>query len=44
MSEGVFFVAFGQSAERFREIITNILGESKDLFTQDRLLTHVQGL
>ncbi len=44
MSEGLFFVAFGKSAERFSDIIQNIFGGSKSLFTQDLMLTHVQGM
>lgn len=44
MSEGLFFVAFGKSAERFSDIVQNIFGDSKSFFTQDLMLTHVQGM
>lgn len=42
ISDGVFFVAFGQSSKVFSEVINNILGHEKS-FTQDLLLTNVQG-
>ncbi len=44
MSEGLFFVAFGKSAERFSDIVENLFGPSKSLFTQDLMLTHVHGM
>lgn len=43
MSNGLFFVAFGQSAQRFSDILNNLLGPSDTPFTQDLLLNHVQG-
>ena len=44
MSDGLFFVAFGQSAQRFSDILNNILGKPKSAFTDDLLITNVQGL
>lgn len=44
MSDGHFFVAFGQSAQRFSDILNNILGHAKSFFTEDLLITNVQGL
>lgn len=44
MSDGLFFVAFGQSAQRFSDILNNILGKAKSAFTDDLLITNVQGL
>ena len=44
MSEGLFFVAFGKSAERLSDIVQNLFGHSKALFTEDLMLTHVHGM
>lgn len=44
MSDGLFFVAFGKSAKRFSKILNNILGRAKSAFTDDLLITNVQGL
>ena len=44
LSDGLFFVAFGQSAQRFSDILKNILGKPKSAFTDDLLITNVQGL
>lgn len=44
MSDGLFFVAFGQSAQKFSDILNNILGKAKSAFTDDLLITNVQGL
>ena len=41
-TNGLFFVAFGKSAERFATILKNILGEP-DGFTTDLLMNNVQG-
>ena len=41
-TNGLFFVAFGQSSERFKNILHNILGEPKG-FTMDLLMHNVQG-
>ena len=43
MSDGLFFVAFGKSAKRFSKILNNILGRAKSAFTDDLLITNVQG-
>lgn len=43
MSDGLFFVAFGQSAKRFSDILFSILGHADSPFTQDLLITNVQG-
>ena len=42
LTNGLFFVAFGKSAERFDKILGNILGEP-DGFTTDLLMNNVQG-
>ena len=44
LSDGLFFVAFGKSAKRFSEVLNNILGHPKSAFTDDLLITNVQGL
>ena len=44
MSDGLFFVAFGQSAQKFSDVLNNILGEARSAFTDDLLITNVQGL
>ena len=41
-TNGLFFVAFGKSAERFATVLKNILGEP-DGFTTDLLMNNVQG-
>ena len=43
ISDGVFFVAFGQSAKIFSDVLEHILGDEKSPFTQDLMLTNVQG-
>ena len=43
MSDGLFFVAFGQSAQKFSDILDNILGHPNSKFTDDLLITNVQG-
>ena len=42
MNDGVFFVAFGQSAKVFSDILGNIFGDKK-AFIQDLLIKNVQG-
>lgn len=42
-TEGLFFVAFGKSVQRFFEILRNMLGSADSYFTHDLLLTRVQG-
>lgn len=42
-TRGLFFVAFGQSVQRFFEILKSMFGPSEAIFTRDLLLTHVQG-
>ena len=43
VSNGVFFVAFGQSTKIFSDILENMLGDETSKFTQDLMITHVQG-
>ena len=43
MNDGIFFVAFGQSAKVFSDILGNILGDEKSTFIQDLLIKNVQG-
>lgn len=43
MSDGLFFVAFGQSSKIFSDVLDNILGDEKSPFTQDLMITNVQG-
>ena len=43
VQDGLFFVAFGQSAQKFSNILDNILGDPKDTFTTDLLIINVQG-
>ncbi len=43
VSDGVFFVAFGQSTKIFSDVLENILGDGTSPFTQDLLITNVQG-
>ena len=42
-SKGLFFVAFGKSVQRFFEILRHMLGPTDAHFTDDLLLTNVQG-
>lgn len=44
MGDGLMFVAFGQSAQRFSDIIENMLGPPGSWFVQDQLLSHVRGM
>ncbi len=41
-TNGLFFVAFGQSAERFKNILKQLFGDPKG-FTMDLLMHNVQG-
>ena len=43
MSDGIFFVAFGQSSKVFSNILENILGVEKSAFTEDLMISNVQG-